>query len=790
MTPPPPGMAPSKRQFVPNVVDAVMRSLPRGRPAATMAMPSVDDVTAAEQPQESSAAPSPTPAEQPRQNAPSAAKPSAAKEVDVPYSVADDLMTYTVEEFLGIGRNVANRDVPDTVAKISDQLWAAIASAGDRSPSPPPGGPLFGLKTPGRGGADAKDTPSRKKYFDKSELHHKVLAVLNKVTASDKEKYMEVRNELHRLPLPTASDEQLQKISEIFFIKATTEPKFAKEYAMLVAELAISPPGKSVGDTTKTLAHRLRTVLVSKCQSEFERTRTNLWHGDVSNEAEYDRLRHRYRETLRFVGHLYLRKILVPDVIRSIIEEIFPPYGVPADYDVDGAVTLILTVAEQLVKDDLDIVVGVFHRTRELSSAKDLAPRSHCLILNLRDELRLKVPESVAKESDALVPVANGPLNEQTLSAEDALEHARKIMSALAANGDYGAAVDALVATGDPGAVLYAGVGRALTTPRAEKERQQLPTLFRYLLERRVFEFEHAHAIVLDRCREAIENREWSTAPRLWRHLAQIFSEDKEDFAVLHQTLLTNVLYEVACSTTVEMPADLEQYVSQVLSVQDDIVWSHSVKDPVACPRFRYLAVIIATCSFDSLADEPLAIVKRLLAKDPAGKRHDIEAVLFCAMCERRFNDVFEEVSHHPQREHRLMTQKVMGAAVAAMVAMQDRTILDDCVDALHLVVDGPDRALREALILGELMEAGSCMLGQVRHQAFGFQVVKTLKDHEVVSETTIQAAHRVYAQHPQVMHLLGPRVAAPFVSDHHHSAPAAHPAVTGVAAPPAITAA
>jgi hypothetical protein len=77
----------------------------------------------------------------------------------------------------------------------------------------------------------------------------------------------------------------------------------------------------------------------------------------------------------------------------------------------------------------------------------------------------------------------------------------------------------------------------------------------------------------------------------------------------------------------------------------------------------------------------------------------------------------------------------------------------------LHLVVDGPDRGLREALIMSELVESASRMMSQVRSRSLGFQAVKTLKMSEVISEYTVQTAHRVYAMHPAVLDILGPAI-------------------------------
>jgi hypothetical protein len=716
---PPPSMRPAHRMHIPDVVDLAMRvQAPHKRLARA---------------------------------APDA--PAEAAEEDA-VNVADMVISYSPSEFHAL-RGSGDGLRGEAFNRLAATLWEAVGvTVEDRTGSPVP---ALGAKFP----ASPKETP-RKKYFDHSELHHKVLAVLNKVS-SDAAKYSEVRNELHRLPLPTATDEQLTRIAEIFFSKATTEPKFASQYALLVAELAVMPPGKATGDVAKTLAHRLRIALVGRCQSEFERTRHVLWQSEDRNDDadELDRHKRRYRETLRFVGHLFLHDVLSKEVIRSIVTEILPPYNPPTDYDIDGLCALLATVTDRFVNEEPKFLADVLARLDELSSA-NLSTRSHCLVLNLRADLTKKLPAEMCRPRHE---VARLQTSQRPMDREKATSIARRIMHDLATSADFDRAITQLTATEDIFCVLHMGVGRALTTPRADKERQQLPTLMRYLVHRGVLTFQQAQTVVFSRAIEAVETREWETSPKLWRHWAQILSEDLEPHAVLHQTMHTDIFLELAVSTTCKQD-DLDHYLLTVANYNEEHGWAVEHIDPLTCPRFRYLSVLVAVASFDDLDVAPLQTVQRLLRGDDKSKEplRDIEASLFVALCERRDAGLFEQIREHPHRGGLLMVQKVMSAVLAAAVAMQDAGIALNAMDLLHLVVDGPDRALREALILSEIVESGSRMHGQMRSSAIGFQLAKALKDREVVSEQTMQEAHRVYA-HPRFMDLLGPYVGTPFVS-------------------------
>jgi hypothetical protein len=685
------------------------------------------------------------------------------------FNAADMVISYSVSEFLAL-RNAPGSMKPSSAV---EELATALREACTAPSTPATPGPAYlslgcggtspapsGAFTRGGGGASpmpaGKSAAPRKKYFDTSALHLRVLAVLNKVS-SDSDKYAEVRNELHRLPLPTASDDDLKKVSEVFFLKATQEPKFASEYALLVAELAVIPPGKSTVDESKTLAHRLRVTLISRCQSEFERTRALLWDTDGQEEDEIDRHRRRYRETLRFVGELYLHRVLSKEVIKAIVIEILPPFGIPTEFDIDGVCAMVTTAGKQLISEEPAFVSEVLHRLEGLSHEEGVSTRAQCLLLNVRDLLRPALPPTFQEQALVAYVPPRTRMDDKVAS-----EHARHLFFGLASSGDFDKAIQQLAQEEDIMAVLHHGVGRALTTPRADKERQQLPRLMRLLVERRVLTFQDAQSVVFGRAVEAVDEREWTTS-KVWKHWAQVLAEDTEPHAVLHQTMHTDILVEICVAGAAFQPVDADHYLASVLTYNEDRQWLLDLTDPIRCPRFRYLAVLVAVCGYEDLDTTPVNTVRRLTrdGKIPA----DIEARLFVALCDRDAGHMFDEIQNHPHRASLLMVQKVMGAILAAAVAMQDIGIALESMDLLHLVVDGPDRGLREALTLSEIVESGTRMHRHLRSSGFGFQLAKTLKDRDVVSESTLQEAFGVYHGHPNVMDLLGPPVSRPFIS-------------------------
>nr|CCC92788.1 conserved hypothetical protein [Trypanosoma congolense IL3000] len=193
------------------------------------------------------------------------------------------------------------------------------------------------------------------------ELHNHVMSILNRVT-EEAEKYREVKNELLRLPIPEASDEMLNKIVHVFFVKAVREHKFASLYADLVVELCKVPEGQRIGgNKTQSLEFRMRQQLLSLCQAEFrlleEQNIENARLGGEdrstqNSDEDFRQRRDRACGIVVFVGQLFLRHVVTEKVIMEIIVSVstgcygrdgfvIPPPYTPSEGQMDELIKLL-----------------------------------------------------------------------------------------------------------------------------------------------------------------------------------------------------------------------------------------------------------------------------------------------------------------------------------------------------------------------------------------------------------------------------------------------------------------
>jgi hypothetical protein len=302
---------------------------------------------------------------------------------------------------------------------------------------------------------------------EKKQLHHMVVAVLNKVT-TDPVKFREVKNELLRLPIPEANAEQLEKIVDAFFTKAVREQHFSHSYADLIVALCKVPQGQHiVGDKTQSLEYRLRVALLKRCQSEFvqsvkaethgsqKATTTTAADGAVSSpltatvtnaeeaggETEKER-RDRMCGNVRFVCELFLRDVVVGTVISFIFrvcllgsefgEFAVPPGYTPTESQVDEVITAVRTVRERYFVRNVEgrrmlpLVLG------QLDYWVQHYPVSRCrfLLMSIVEELRAMLPApelmavaplTIASSVNADCPVTSVPVSQPPPSQELAL---------------------------------------------------------------------------------------------------------------------------------------------------------------------------------------------------------------------------------------------------------------------------------------------------------------------------------------------------------------------------------
>ncbi|KAG5482932.1 hypothetical protein LSCM1_06970 [Leishmania martiniquensis] len=261
---------------------------------------------------------------------------------------------------------------------------------------------------------------------EKKEIHHMVVAVLNKVT-TDPVKFREVKNELLRLPIPEANAEQMTRIVDTFFTKAVREQHFSHSYADLIAALCKVPQGQHiVGDKTQSLEYRLRMALLKRCQAEFLQSiraeeadasiqaataaaNTSAVEGGhaVGFETEKER-RERMCGNVRFVCELFLRDIVAASVISVIFricclgsefgEFTVPPPYTPTESQVDEIITVVKTVKERYFVQSGEGRRMLPHLLRQLDYWVTHYTISRCrfVLMSTVDDLRAMLPNEPA----------------------------------------------------------------------------------------------------------------------------------------------------------------------------------------------------------------------------------------------------------------------------------------------------------------------------------------------------------------------------------------------------------
>lgn len=203
--------------------------------------------------------------------------------------------------------------------------------------------------------ASPSNTPSRSSARSRDavgELRRSVQSLLNKVcpenvgTISDKIAAIEV-----------ADIDQLEIIIELIFKKALAEPHYCETYADLVFSLKSVFPEFPSPDSAKPAT--FRSLVLNICQSEFEEllaaVRPASEDGQSRSGEELELAKEkvvgRMRANMKFIGHLFLRKLLSAKVICSVLCELvlcdFEDY-IPEEHTIECACELLLAVGHTL----------------------------------------------------------------------------------------------------------------------------------------------------------------------------------------------------------------------------------------------------------------------------------------------------------------------------------------------------------------------------------------------------------------------------------------------------------
>jgi len=184
------------------------------------------------------------------------------------------------------------------------------------------------------------------------ELRRSVQSLLNKVcpesVALIAEKIAEVKVD---------NAEELQHIIGLIFKKALSEPHYCETYADLVFGLKSAFPEFPCPEGGKPLT--FKAVLLNICQDEFEALPTSLTP-TAEDLARYDAEELEFRRksrkgrllaNMKLIGHLFLRQLVSPRVISSVIQELTlcdDAARVPEEHVIECAVELLMSIGHTL----------------------------------------------------------------------------------------------------------------------------------------------------------------------------------------------------------------------------------------------------------------------------------------------------------------------------------------------------------------------------------------------------------------------------------------------------------
>jgi len=157
--------------------------------------------------------------------------------------------------------------------------------------------------------------------------------------------------------IEVADLEQLETIIELIFKKALSEPHYCETYADLVFSLKSVFPEFPSPDSGKPIT--FKSLVLNICQNEFEELLTIIKPStddevpcdDEELECRRATVAGRMRANMKFIGHLFLRRLLSAKVIGSVLCELvlceFEDH-LPEENAIECACELLLSVGHTL----------------------------------------------------------------------------------------------------------------------------------------------------------------------------------------------------------------------------------------------------------------------------------------------------------------------------------------------------------------------------------------------------------------------------------------------------------
>jgi len=228
-----------------------------------------------------------------------------------------------------------------------------------------------------------------------AELARSVTGLLNKICPENQQVIVE---QLAQVVLENA--DELAQVIEIIFAKALDEPHYCKTYADMVNALKTRYPEFPPLESDEKPLTFVR-VLLNTCQHEFERLLTTLAPFEDENVAPEDipaykaKKKARALANMKFIGHLFLQKLLVAKVMYTVVYDLLNPAdgGFPEEHMVECVCELFHSIGYLLAstRPGEEFIARNLQRLENLKYAKNsdasaiLSKRIQFLIQDLLD---------------------------------------------------------------------------------------------------------------------------------------------------------------------------------------------------------------------------------------------------------------------------------------------------------------------------------------------------------------------------------------------------------------------
>jgi hypothetical protein len=178
-----------------------------------------------------------------------------------------------------------------------------------------------------------------------------IQSILNKLTEKN---YRELSAKV--LELEMLEDKVIDEVVSRIYDKALDEPTFSPWYAQLCFDISKYAFDCATNKLPSSIdGDSLRRSVVYRAQSTFD----SMAHTECQDDAELNKLRKRKLANIKFVGELFLRKLLKKSIMMSIVQEIFRTGDVdpqpPSQIDAEVGLEFLNVVGKELEAQNMNL---------------------------------------------------------------------------------------------------------------------------------------------------------------------------------------------------------------------------------------------------------------------------------------------------------------------------------------------------------------------------------------------------------------------------------------------------